>query len=254
MNQMSSPNSRSPVTLGDFIKKRRNKKSPDNFNNPRSLFASRESHIDFSVNDINFEKIQNKKKAMKELKWSENDVDFTIDNKTCSFQKCLKNDENVRPLNNFRVPSYSSGLSDVNFNNEHYYLPESHQYDESTLSYFPFDRVELDDSYYACAGQEPESEYLYYFGGTTYYNVEEQLNNSQKNDVSTSSDVVSNIVDGIGSMDIGTSSGVSSNSSSSSSLSSQNFPSLTPLDVQQKTVEIEQDEELNSLVISIIDD
>lgn len=238
MSQMSSPSSsRSPVTLGDFIKKRRNKNksSPDSpkffskfspTSNPRSLFT-RDGQIDFSVNDINFEKVQTKKCILKELKWSENDVDFSK-SKTCSYKKCLQNDENIRPFNNFRNPSYSSDESDINFNNEHYFLPESQHYEDCSVSYFSFDRVE-DDGFY---GQE--AEYLYQ--GTTYYNVEGQLSN-------LSSSSLSNVTDTMGALDISQ----PDNTESSAEDSADNT-------VNNKPEELEKDEELNNIVISIIDD
>ena len=227
MSQMSSPNSssssRSPVTLGDFIKKRRNKNksSPDSnkffskfspSRSPRSLFT-KDGQIDFSVNDINFEKVQTKKCVLRELKWTENDVDFSK-SKTCSYKKCLQNDENIRPFNNFRNPSYSSDDSDINFNNEHYFLPESQHYEDCTVSYFSFDRVE-----------EDVAEYLYQ--GTTYYNVDGQVTN-------LSSSSLSNVTDTMANLDISTESDETT--------------------VDTKAEELEKDEELNNIVISIIDD
>merc|ERR1739844_691637 len=102
---------------GDFIKRRgaKSKSSPEygRQHNHRKIFP-KDDPIDFSVNDINFEKVQKKISSKKELKWSQNDVNFTFDMKTCSYQKCLKNDLHIQPFNNFRIPSYSSGEFDIN--------------------------------------------------------------------------------------------------------------------------------------------
>ena len=226
MSQVTSPSSRSNITLSlrDFIKRdfnkksrNKNKSSPDN-QRSRTVF-NKENCIDFSVNDIEFEKVQKKRGAMKELKWSENDVDFSS-TKTCSYRKCLQNDENIRPFNSFRVP-YSSDESDINFNNEHFFLPEFQQLEDSSTSYFSFDRVE-DAGYF---GQEPE----YFYQGTTYYSLDEQVNN-------LSSSSISNITDNIGVLDI----------------TEENQDS--DHDDADKSKELENDEELNNIVISIIDD
>ena len=183
--------------------------------------------IDFSVNDIQFENVHNKRRAAEELKWSENDVNFTIDTKICSYKKCLKNDDNIRPFNSFRVPSYSSDKSDINFNNEHFFLPETQNYENS---YFQFDKVEMEDF------QSPDGHFTGKFrdyfqhGGTTYYNVEDQMNSSNQ-----SSSL--NICDDLVALQL---------ESSSSSEDDQS----EPVNVE----ELEKDEELNSIVFSIIDD
>jgi len=232
-----SPNYRSPVTLGDFVQSRRsrgNKHSPENSNyqhhrqvpDHKTLFQQ-DSSIDFSVNDIQFEKVQKKNRAAKELKWSENDVDFTVEAKTCSYKNCLTNDENVNPFNNFHVPSttYSSVDSDINFNNEHFFLPDAQEFDgysedPTSVSYFPFDRVEEDEM---CLGL--------YHQGTTYYNIEDQVWN-----------MMDNVTDSLGSLDLDISSTISVPENETT-----NNKSLSHLE------DIEKDEELNNLVLSIID-
>ena len=231
-----STNSRSPVTLGDFIKRRgknKNKSSPGNNQQQYSNLYARENAIDFSVNDIQFENVQNKRKAVKELKWSENDVNFTIDTKTCSYKKCLKNDDNIRPFNNFRVPTYISNDSDINFNNEHFFLPETQSYEDGSTSYFQFDKVEIEDF------QIPDGDFTgkfsdyYQHGGTTYYNVEDQLNSSGQSSSF-------NICDGLVSLQL----------ESSSASSEDEQPEPANVDVE----DLEKDVELNNIVFSIIDD
>ena len=239
MSQLSSvsPSYRSPVTLGDFVKGRRSSKggaksSPEQrqVSNHRNLFPQ-DDPIDFSVNDIQFEKVQKKKGAMKELKWSENDVDFTIDNKTCSYKKCLKNDDYVRPFNNFRVPSlsYASAEADINFNNEHFFLPEAQQFGSgglapaedaaaATVSYFPFDRVEVEE-----VGLGPGA----WYQGTTYYALEAQL------------PCLDTLATDLCSLDLSTASSV---------------PEADTSQVRGRVEDIEKDEELNNIVIAIIDD
>ena len=129
-----SPNSRSPMTLGDFIKTRKTNKagsSPDSngvrilrrpetggscrptIGNPRSLFHKdfvHENNIDFSVNDIVFEKVEGQMTS--EMKWSENDVDFSLQQKQCAYRHCLQNDFRVKPFNSFRL---NSNCSHINF-------------------------------------------------------------------------------------------------------------------------------------------
>ena len=240
MSQLSSvsPSYRSPVTLGDFVKGRRSsskggaKNSPEQrqVSNHRNLFPQ-DDPIDFSVNDIQFEKVQKKKGAMKELKWSENDVDFTIDTKTCSYKKCLKNDEYVRPFNNFRVPSlsYASAEADINFNNEHFFLPEAQQFGSgglapaedaasATVSYFPFDRVEVEE-----VGLGPGA----WYQGTTYYALEDQVS------------CLDTLATDLCSLDLSTASSVAEADTSQA---------------RGRVEDIEKDEELNNIVIAIIDD
>ena len=221
-----SPSARSPVTLGDFIKRRggaKSRTSPElrKHHNHRNLFP-KDDPIDFSVNDINFEKVQKKMNSKKELQWSQNDVNFTFEMKTCSYQKCLKNDLHIQPFNNFRLPSYSSSESDINFNNEHFFLPESLDQRGDDNSYFRFDRVEVE----AEGGQQG------LYQGTTYYSLEDQLQ-----DLSTSSDLMTSISDSLGSLD----------------LASRSYDATEESSMDREE-DIEKDEELNSLVISIIDD
>ena len=189
--------------------------------------------IDFSINDIQFENVYNKKKAAKELKWSENDVSFTIDTKVCSYKKCLKNDDNIRPFNSFRVPSYSSNEADINFNNEHFFLPESQHYEDCSISYFQFDKVEMEDFQFPDGDLAGKFGDYFQLGGTTYYNVDDQLNSSNQSSSF-------NICDGLVSLQL------ESSSSSSSSEDEQSAP------VSEE--DLEKDEELNSIVFSIIDD
>merc|ERR1712096_467953 len=87
-------------------------------------FLPRENQIDFSVNDIDFDKVENHHEE--EIKWSENDVDFTAEQRPCSplslnGQKImlastpsqtgdlhsLKNDSGFQAFNNFRLNSYT---------------------------------------------------------------------------------------------------------------------------------------------------
>ena len=228
----TSPNYRSPVTLGDFVQRRRSrggKNSPESGryhqNDPRNMFPQ-EGQIDFTVNDIQFEKVQKKKSAAKELKWSENDVDFSLlDNKTCSFKDCLTNDGNVNPFNNFHVPStsYSSGESDINFNNEHFFLPESKEFDNysddpSSVSYFPFDRVEEDEMFLGL-----------YHQGTTYYSIQDQVCN-----------LVDNVAVSMGSLHMCDNISISG-------------PDEVTHQKLARVEDIEKDEELNNIVLSIID-
>ena len=225
-----SDNTRSPVTLGDFMKRRgaKSKTSPDHTNrnqytrNHRNLFP-KDDQIDFSVNDINFEKVQKKINSKKEPKWSENDVNFTnftFDKKTCEVDKCLKNDMFIQPFNNFSIPSYSSNEFDINLNTEHFYMPESKNQGGDDNSYFRFDRVEVEDG-----GQGQ-------YQGTTFYNLEDQLQ-----DLSTSSEHMTSISDSLGSLDLASRSYDATEDSS-----------------MDKEEDIENDEELNKFVNSIIDD
>ena len=179
-------NQRSPMTLGDFIKSRKGSKSPSENNskflkrqshsfggwsssNPRNLFYQQDQvQIDFSVNDIQFDKISSKDPINADMKWSVNDVQFSLDNgPPCGYGACLQNDTGVRPFNNFRLSSYSSDESDLN--NEHLMMPES------SLSYFPFERFEdgEDDN----PGDSTEDEGFY---GTIYYSLEDQIYNKEK--------------------------------------------------------------------------
>lgn len=71
-----------------------------------NIITSSVNSINFAENDIKFEKRdQNKNSRRKEeLKWSENDVDFTTFNAAkCPYEKCLVNDDIVRAFNNFQV-------------------------------------------------------------------------------------------------------------------------------------------------------
>ena len=232
MNHISTfpNNSRSPMTLGDFIKSRKgNKSSPENSgkflkrqahsfggwssSNPRNLFCN-ESDIDFSVNDIEFDKINNKDPLLTEMKWSVNDVQFSLDNGApCNYVGCLQNDTRVRPFNNFRLRSYSSDDSDSNVNTEQFFMAES------SVSYFPFERVEdAEDG-------SPEDEGFY---GTTYYSLQDQLcNNQQRGQGEEAVEDVEDVMQQMETINI----------------------------KQNKTQEgFEKDEELNNLVLSIIDD
>ena len=226
-------NQRSPMTLGDFIKTRKGSKSPPGNNgkflkrqaqsfggwsssNPRSLFNPQDQDqltIDFSVNDIQFDKISSKDPIITDMKWSVNDVQFSMDNGApCGYGACLQNDKGVRPFNNFRLSSYSSDDSDLN--NEHLMMPES------SLSYFPFERVE--DGEEDNPGDSTEDEGFY---GTIYYSLEDQIYNKEK------------LEDNVGEV----------------------TEELEDLDIKQTTTNktqegFEEDEELNNLVLSIIDD
>ena len=182
MNHISSVpnNSRSPMTLGDFIKSRKgSKSSPENngkflkrqahsfggwaSSSPRNLFCN-QAEIDFSVNDIEFEKMKSKDPIITEMKWSVNDVQFSLDNGApCHYGACLQNDTSVRPFNNFRLRSYSSDDSDINSQN---FIVAA-----SSVSYFPYERVEDGEE----GSLEDEG-----FYGTTYYNLQDQLGNNQQ--------------------------------------------------------------------------
>ena len=231
MNHTSSSNfpsnQRSPMTLGDFIKSRKGSKSPPENNgkflkrqshsfggwsNPRNLFYNQDQEqIDFSVNDIEFDKVSSKDPIITDMKWSVNDVQFSLDNGApCDYGACLKNDTGVRPFNNFRLSSYSSDDSDLN--NEHFMMPES------SLSYFPFERVE--DGEVDNPGDSTEDEGFY---GTIYYSLEDQLYNKDRQE-----DNVGEVTGGLGDLDI-----------------KQTTTNKTQEDF---------DEELNNLVLSIIDD
>jgi len=269
MNSISgsiSPNSnsRSPVTLGDFIKTRKSKKTsspgsndvkilsrPMHSNmrsagNPRSLFARdyfrEDGQIDFSVNDIVFEKVENQ--LEEEMKWSENDVNFSIDPKPCSYRNCLQNDSGFRAFNSFRLNSYSSEDSDINLNNEHFYLPDQQQqYTENGTTYFPFERVEedaylgADEIYYGTTYYQGQADDQVYYGG-----LEEQQ-------------VVPGNEEFLGS---NPTSGIESITRSFLGLDfSQSSGEVSPtleVRVTEKEKSIEKDEELNNLVLSIIDD
>ena len=221
-NLAQGPVTRSRVTLGDFMERRgaKSKMSPEHRrqHNHRNLFPKDDS-IDFSVNDINFEKVQKKMNSKKELKWSENDVNFTFDMKTCSYKKCLKNDMYIQPFNNFHIPSYSSSEFDINFNTEHFFMPESRNQSGNDDSYTRFE-VEL-------GGQG-------LYQGTTYYNLEDQL---QDLSISTSSEHMTSSSDSLGSLD----------------LASRSYDATEETSMVREE-DIEKDEELNNIVISIIDD
>ena len=256
-----SPNSRSPVTLADFIKTRKSKKnaSPDikgvqilknpnpgsfrNYaGNSRSLFPrefSRENKIDFSINDVVFEKVEDPEEE--EVKWSENDVDFTAEQNPCSYRQCLQNDSGFRAFNSFRLNSYSSEESDITFNNEHFNLPGPQQYTEQDTTYFPFERVEEDTYYGADEGYYGTT---YYQGDDLYYYndpepLEEQQVVPQDLHIANNVSGIENIVDPLLILDI-----------SSGDVAPD--PKEESLDEKDKT--IEKDEELNNLVLSIIDD
>ena len=246
MNHTKSANSnqRSPMTLGDFIKTRKGSKStPGN----KGKFLKRQSHsfggcsssnpgnllnhpdpdqeqqqdqavqIDFSVNDIQFDKINSKDPIITDMKWSVNDVQFSLDNGApCGYGACLQNDQGVRPFNNFRLSSYSSDDSDLN--NEHLMMPES------SLSYFPFERVEDGEDN---PGDSTEDEGFY---GTIYYSLEDQIYHKD------------NLADKIHVENVG-----------------EAIEQLEDLNIKQTTTNntqegFEEDEELNNLVLSIIDD
>ena len=225
-----SDNTRSSVTLGDFMKRRgaKSKTSPDHTNrnqytrNHRNFFP-KDEQIDFSVNDINFEKVQKKKNSKKEPNWSENDVNFsnfTLDMKTCEVEKCLKNDLFIQPFNNICIPSYSSNEFDINLNTEHFFMPESKNQGGDDNSYFQFDRVEVEDG-----GQGQ-------YQGTTFYSIEDQLQ-----DLSTSSENMTSISDSLGSLD----------------LASRSYDATEDSSMDNE-VDIDKDEELNKFVNSIIED
>ena len=221
MNHISSfpNNSRSPMTLGDFIKSRKGgKSSPENngkflkrqahsfggwaSSNPRNLFCN-QSEIDFSVNDIEFEKINSKDPIITEMKWSVNDVQFSLNNGApCHYRACLQNDTSVRPFNNFRLRSYSSDDSDTNSQN--FFTAGS------SVSYFPFERLEDGEE----GSQEDEG-----FYGTTYYNLQDQLSNNKQH---------------------------------------QQEEEREESEVEQEAIKtqegFDEDEELNNLVLSIIED
>jgi len=266
MNNISgsiSPNSnsRSPVTLGDFIKTRKSKKisSPDSngvkilrrpihsnmrysAGNPRNLFAREDGQIDFSVNDIVFEKVENQ--LEEEMKWSENDVNFSIDPKPCSYRNCLQNDSGFRAFNSFRLNSYSSEDSDINFNNEHFYLPDQQQqYTENGTTYFPFERVEddtylgPDEVYYGTTFYQGQSDDQYYYGG---HEEQQVVPGNEELLGSTPSAGIESITRSFLGLNFSQSSGEVS-------------PTLE-VRVTEKDKSIEKDEELNNLVLSIIDD
>jgi len=270
-----SPNSRSkaPVTLGDFMKIRKPKTkknaspdsasvrilrrpSPEGVCNYSSLrtFLPRENQIDFSVNDIDFDKVENHHEE--EIKWSENDVDFTAEQKPCSplslnGQKImlastpsqtgdlhsLKNDSGFQAFNNFRLNSYTSDESDINFNNEHLYLPDPQQYTEHGTTYFPFERVEEDTYYGADEGYYGTTYYqgdgLYYFDNPEAVEEQQVVPGSQDLQIAENVSEIENILE--------TLLGLAISSGEEESL-------------EDKDKAIEKDEELNNLVLSIIDD
>ena len=210
MNHTNSSNypslQRSPMTLGDFIKSRKGSKSPPENNgkflkrqshsfggwsNPRNLFYNQDQEqIDFSVNDIEFDKISSKDPIITDMKWSVNDVQFSLDNGApCGYGACLQNDKGVRPFNNFRLSSYSSDDSDLN--NEHLMMPES------SLSYFPFERVE--DGEAENPGDSTEDEGFY---GTIYYSLEDQIYNKDKQEDKSDGDNVGEVSEELGDLDI----------------------------------------------------
>ena len=259
-NGSLSPNSRSPMTLGDFIKTRKSKKNssppdmnsvkilrrpiPGNFRspgaNPRSLFSRdfpRDGQIDFSVNDIVFEKVENQ--FEEEMKWSENDVDFAVDQKQCSYRHCLQNDSGFKAFNSFRLNSYSSEESDINFNNEHFYLPDSQQYTENGTTYFPFERVEEDAYYGADEGYYGTTYYqgddLYYYNEQDGQDEQQVVPEQQEARGSKNVSGIENIAETLLSLDISTG-------------------SPAPKGEKLDDTIIEKDEELNNLVLSIIDD
>ena len=222
--------------------------SPGNYRssagNPRSLFTrdfGRETQIDFSVNDIVFEKVENQ--FEEEMKWSENDVDFTVEQKECSYRHCLQNDSGFKAFNSFRLNSYSSEESDINFNNEHFYLPDTQQFAENGTTYFPFERVEEDAYFGADEGYYGTT---YYQGDDLYYNNEQETQDDQQ------------VVPGHGQHDLHGSKNVSGIENIAETLLSLDISSgeCSPAQkgerLEDKT--IEKDEELNNLVLSIIDD
>ena len=194
-------------------------------------FFPKDEQIDFSVNDVSFEKVETKlsqrsseeTKPKKEPNWSENDVNFTSfnpDKKTCEVEKCFKNDMFIQPFNNYVLPSYSSSEFDINLNTEHFFMPESKNQGGDDNSYFQFDRVEVEDG-----GQGQ-------YQGTTFYSLEDQLQ-----DLSTSSENMTSISDSLGSLD----------------LASRSYDATEDSSMDNE-VDIDNDEELNKFVNSIIED
>eukprot|EP00092_Neocalanus_flemingeri_P023641 GFUD01025642.1.p1 GENE.GFUD01025642.1~~GFUD01025642.1.p1 ORF type:complete len:299 (+),score=62.04 GFUD01025642.1:79-897(+) len=262
-----SPNSRSPVTLGDFIKTRKSKNNknsspevgsvqilrrsiPGHFRssggNPRNLF-SRENQIDFSVNDIVFEKVENP--LEEEMKWSENDVDFTAEQKPCSYRHCLQNDSGFQAFNNFRLNSYSSEESDVNFNNEHFYLPDPQQYTDYDSTYFPFERVE-EDAYYGAADEGYYGTTYYQGDDVYYYNADTEALEDQQVVPNQNVSGIENIAETLLCLDI--SAGDFSPAPKGDRLNEKD--KIEEGEEPNHKVPFEKDEELNNLVLSIIDD
>ena len=195
-------------------------------------FFPKDEQIDFSVNDVSFEKVETKlsqrsseeTKPKKEPNWSENDVNFTSfnpDKKTCEVEKCFKNDMFIQPFNYLSIPpptiltippppipSYSSNEFDVNLNANANFMLESKNKGGDDNSHFRFDRD---------GGQGQ-------YQSTTFYSLEDQLQ-----DLSTSSEHMTSISDSLGSLDL-------------TDATDDSF------------IDIEKDEELNKFVNSIIDD
>merc|ERR1719300_160510 len=106
-----------------------------------------------------FQKINIITSSVNSINFAENDVDFTTFNAKCPYEKCLVNDDIVRAFNNFQMhrPSSSTAKFDAKIDDTIYGKGSKH--------------VELDDSY----GENNLSDHEFYYGGTTYYNVEEQM-------------------------------------------------------------------------------
>ena len=195
-------------------------------------FFPKDEQIDFSVNDVSFEKVETKlsqrsseeTKPKKEPNWSENDVNFTSfnpDKKTCEVEKCFKNDMFIQPFNYFTIPpppipSYSSNEFDVNLNANANFMLESKNKGGDDNSHFRFDRD---------GGQGQ-------YQSTTFYSLEDQLQ-----DLSWSSENMTSISDSLGSLDLASRSYDASEDSS-----------------MDNEVDIDKDEELNKFVNSIIED
>ena len=113
--------------------------------------------------------------------------------------------------------------------NEHFFLPEAQQFGSgglapaedaaaATVSYFPFDRVEVEE-----VGLGPGA----WYQGTTYYALEDQL------------PCLDTLATDLCSLDLSTASSV---------------PEADTSQARGKVEDIEKDEELNNIVIAIIDD
>ena len=171
-----SPLPRSPgITLGDFIKTRKSKKSraagaqereEDGSSGRRALLdrrnllrATREN-IDFSVNDIEFETVVSaEREEQAELRWGENDVEFRLDQRPgCNVTNCLQNDLTFRAVNSYKLGSSPGEIEDRGAGQG------AEQLDTSSSSYFSYERVEDDACYPTDEG---------YYGTTYYYYTEE---------------------------------------------------------------------------------